>query len=184
MPITPAETKLHTQTRPHGSRFRTPLTPWQAACPVTQSPHPCGEVAGRDTICIHRHLCTPVPNCRHTNTDTKTWADTRTLRDGPYAPTALRMHRDANLERERVTDAPGDTRRPTHRQIQTETCRYSSLRQTRTYTNTQTGTHTPPLPIFLAQLHEEKLLEKKNNVRARGGGEEAGNPRVPVGRPP
>lgn len=42
------------------------LTPWQAARPLTQSPHLCGEVAGPDTICNHRHRCSPVHTCRHT----------------------------------------------------------------------------------------------------------------------
>ena len=79
--------------------------------------------------------------------------------------------------RYRVTDTPENIHMPTRIHIETRKDTYSSLRQTNahthiyTHTNTYTDTRSPLLPSFLAELHMEKLLEKKNNVRACGGGE-------------
>lgn len=158
-----------------------PLTPQRTpgrlnALSVTQFLLPCNEVAGCDPMCVHRQVCTPrhVGRYRtHRHRYKETQADTCTLRDGPDARTTLQMHREMLTCRESRTHVKAYTCQHTdgYTQRQAKTLPVKWMHTlTHTHTNMHTDTHSP-LPIFLARLHVEKLLEKKNNVRACGGGE-------------
>lgn len=94
------------------------------------------------------------------------------------------MHRETLPCRYRVTDAPEDIYMPTKMDTQRHAKIHIHPYDKHIHTNTYTDTHSPPRPIFLAQLHMEKLLEKKNNVRAYGGGEGGRKPECQPGRQP
>ena len=159
---------------------RTPPTPrTHRGLSVTQFPHLCNEVAGLDPTHPRTSETHTYPHTqkhrykRHGLTHVHSETD-------PCAHTTMQMP----ACRYRATDTAEDTDMPTHRWIHTETRRdtHSILRQadahTHTHTQTRIQTHTPLLPVFLARLHVEKLLEKENNVRGRGRrqeGRETGN---------
>lgn len=122
-----------------------------------------------------RHRCRHTIDSTHRNTDSKPGADTRHPQRCPLLThTAVHIHRE--MLTYRLTDTPEDTHVPTQTDTHGDTQRYKLLPQTsrcshsHTHTNTHTG-HSHSSPVFLAQLHMAKLSEKKNNVRACGGGE-------------